>query len=168
MKTIVLAGGCFWGVEKFLSLVNGITFTETAFVNGNTETTTYEEVCKKDTGYAEGVKIQYDPSFISLEEILDLYYQIIDPTSLNKQGNDVGTQYRTGIYYVDVVDEPLIKDSLIRLQSQYKTPIAIELEPLKIYVSAEKVHQKYLDNNPNGYCHIGPKFFELAKNYKKK
>lgn len=163
LKEIYLAGGCFWGTEKYLSCVKGIMHTDVGYANGNTENPTYEDVCNKDTGHAETVRVLYDPERISLEFILNLYYDVIDPTSINRQGGDVGSQYRTGIYYVDDSDREVIMKSIRELQKNHDKPIAIEVLPLKNYYLAEEYHQKYLDKNPNGYCHIGVDKFEKAK-----
>lgn len=162
-KFIYLAGGCFWGTEKYLSEVKGIVRTEVGYANGKTENPTYEEVCHNNTGHAETVEVEYDSEKISLSFILDLYYDVINPTSVNKQGGDTGTQYRTGIYYVDELDVEVIKQSIAKLQTRYEKTIAIEVLPLKNYYSAEEYHQKYLDKNPNGYCHIGVEKFEKAR-----
>lgn len=164
VKEIYLAGGCFWGTEKYLSNVNGISKTDVGYANGNTENPTYEEVCHHNTGHAETVRVFYDPQKISLSFILNLYYDVIDPTSINRQGGDTGTQYRTGIYYVDQGDRELIMQSITELQTKYEKPIAIEVLPLSNYYLAEEYHQKYLDKNPNGYCHIRSDKFEKAKN----
>ncbi len=161
-KVIYLAGGCFWGTEKYLSGIKGIIKTDVGYANGNTENPTYEEVCHNNTGHAETVRVVYDPEIISLSFILSLYYDVINPTSVNKQGADSGTQYRTGIYYVDDTDIEVIKNSIAELQKQYDKPIAIEVLPLNNYYLAEEYHQKYLDKNPNGYCHIGRDKFEKA------
>jgi len=163
LKEIYLAGGCFWGTEKYLSQVSGIVTTDVGYANGNTENPTYEDVCYNNTGYAETVRVLYNPLEISLEFILDLYYETIDPTSMNRQGGDIGSQYRTGIYYVDADDKVLILKSITELQKKYDKPIAIEVLPLQNYYLAEEYHQKYLDKNPNGYCHIGPEKFEKAR-----
>jgi methionine-R-sulfoxide reductase/methionine-S-sulfoxide reductase len=164
LKEIYLAGGCFWGTQKYLSQVRGIVETDVGYANGNTENPTYEEVCYSNTGHAETVRVLYNPAEISLSFILDLYYEVINPTSLNRQGGDVGTQYRTGIYYVDAENRDEIMNSLEKLQKNYDKSIAIEVLPLKNYYRAEEYHQKYLDKNPNGYCHIGPEHFEKARN----
>jgi peptide methionine sulfoxide reductase msrA/msrB len=160
---IYLAGGCFWGTEQYLQNVQGILETEVGYANGNTENPTYEEVCHNNTGHAETVKVVYDSGFISLSFILDLYYDVINPVSVNRQGGDTGVQYRTGVYYVDAKDEEVIQESIAKLQKQYKEKIAIEVKPLENYYKAEEYHQKYLDKNPNGYCHIGKDKFEKAK-----
>lgn len=159
---IYLAGGCFWGTEKFLSLINGVENTQVGYTNGKTLNPTYQEVCHHHTGHAETVKVVYDPETISLEHLLDLFYETIDPTSVNRQGGDVGEQYRTGIYYIDDKDLPVIQKSIEKLQKGYTEPIAIEIKPLENYSPAEEYHQRYLDKNPNGYCHIHPKLFIKA------
>lgn len=162
-KEIYLAGGCFWGTEAYLANINGIIQTDVGYANGSTENPTYQEVCHNNTGHAETVRVFYDPDKVRLEFILSLYYDVINPTSINKQGGDRGTQYRTGIYYVDKADVPIIKSSLQELQKQYDKPIAIEMLPLRNYYLAEEYHQKYLDKNPNGYCHIGREKIDQVK-----
>jgi len=154
MKRIVLGGGCFWGVEEFLSRINGIMNTEVGYANGRTENPTYEDVCYGNTYFAEVCLIDYDENIISLEEILNKFWSIIDPTTLNRQGNDIGSQYRTGIYYVDKADEEIILKSVDNLQKNYIKKIATEIKPLENYYKAEEYHQRYLKKNPNGYCHI--------------
>lgn len=154
MKTIYLAGGCFWGVEKYLSLLPGVKGTETGYANGSTTNPTYEEVCRDGTGHAEAVKVVYNPEEISLPFLLEKYYAVIDPVAINRQGNDKGVQYRTGIYYTDEADKPIIEASLKDLQKQYSQPLAIEVQPLRQFAKAEEYHQNYLDKNPGGYCHI--------------
>jgi peptide methionine sulfoxide reductase msrA/msrB len=158
VKTIYLAGGCFWGLEKYVGLVHGVVSTEVGYANGNRDNARYGD----GSGYAEAVKIEYDPEVAPLPFLLGLYYDAIDPTSLNRQGNDVGAEYRTGIYYTDPADEAIIKESLKELQKGYSDPIAIEVRPLVRYNAAEGDHQKYLDKNPGGYCHIPRKLFEAA------
>ncbi len=166
LMEIYLAGGCFWGTEKYLSCIQGIVKTDVGYANGNTENPTYQEVCHNNTGHAETVRVFYDPTQIRLEFILHLYYDVINPTSVNRQGNDIGSQYRTGIYYVDDRDVAIIKKSLEELQTKYDKPIAIEVLPLRNYYLAEEYHQKYLDKNPEGYCHIGSHKFEQARQAK--
>ncbi|MGL4676515.1 MAG: peptide-methionine (S)-S-oxide reductase MsrA [Brevinema sp.] len=161
-KKIVLAGGCFWGVEKFLSLIKGVINTETAYVNGDTTNPTYEQVCR-GSNHTEAVLVEYDGDQVSLETLLDYFYQVIDPISINKQGNDVGVQYRTGIYYEDPADKVLIFQSLAKLQQSYTQKIAIEVETIKNYTRAETYHQQYLDKNPMGYCHISKSSFDKAR-----
>lgn len=163
MKEIYLAGGCFWGVEKYLSLIWGVVETETGYANGNTASPTYEEVCRRGTGHAETVRVKYDTDKIDLTSLLERYYEIIDPISVNRQGGDIGTQYRTGIYYKDEADLPVIKSSLAELAKKYTEALAIEVKPLDNYCRAEEYHQKYLEKNPGGYCHISAAEFEKAK-----
>ena len=160
---IYLAGGCFWGVEYYFSLVNGVTFTEVGYINGHTKNPTYREVCDGDTGYAEAVKILYDPAIISLQYILELFYKIIDPTLINRQGYDIGTQYRTGIYYTSDEQRAVAEKSLHDLQVAYVEPIVVELLPVVEYYAAEDYHQKYLHKNPQGYCHISSAKFNYAR-----
>lgn len=162
-KEIYLAGGCFWGTEKYLSNINGIVATDVGYANGNTENPSYQEVCHNNTGHAETVRVSYDPKVVRLEFILKLYYDVIDPTSVNRQGEDAGSQYRTGIYYVDETDLPIIQASIQELGTHYDKPIAIEVLPLRNYYLAEEYHQKYLDKNPTGYCHIRREKFDQAK-----
>jgi methionine-S-sulfoxide reductase len=161
---IYLAGGCFWGVEHFMSLIRGIVCTEAGYANGATENPSYSDVCNNNTGHAETVHIIYDENTVSLEKILSLFFKIIDPTSLNRQGNDVGVQYRTGIYYTCTYDLSIIEKIINQLSTDYTEPIVVEVSELKNFYSAEDYHQKYLRKNPSGYCHINPEMFELAKN----
>lgn len=163
MKEIYLAGGCFWGTEHFFKQVRGIISTEVGYANGNTENPTYQEVCSHTTGFAETVHLVYAPDQIDLPLILALYFKTINPTSLNKQGGDIGDQYRTGIYYTDSADRPVIEQALQELQTKYTAPIVVECTPLRNFYNAEDYHQDYLDKNPGGYCHIRPELFRLAK-----
>jgi peptide methionine sulfoxide reductase msrA/msrB len=162
MAEIHLAGGCFWGAEKYIASVRGVLETQVGYANGTTENPTYEDVCRRDTGHAETVKIIYDPTVLPLDFLLSLYYEAIDPTSVNKQGGDRGVQYRTGIYYTDEKDLPVIDKSIAGLQKRLDKPVAIEVKPLENFYPAEEYHQKYLDKNPGGYCHIGRDKFKKA------
>ena len=153
---IYLAGGCFWGTEKYIASIRGVLSTQVGYANGKTENPTYEQVCYNNTGHAEAVRVAYDPKLLPLEFLLELYYESINPLSLNRQGGDIGTQYRTGIYYTNPDDKPIIDRSIAQLQKRYEQRIAIEVKPLENFSSAEDYHQKYLDKNPGGYCHIGP------------
>lgn len=152
IKTIYLAGGCFWGVEAYFKNLDGIVDTEVGYANGKTYKTTYEEVARTD--HAETVEVKYDDEVIGLEEILEYLYYIIDPFSINKQGNDRGRQYRTGIYSNDkeVLEE--VQNFLDKKQENEEKEIQVEVEELKNLVLAEEYHQDYLDKNPTGYCHI--------------
>ncbi len=162
MAEIYLAGGCFWGTEKYLGEIHGVLSTDVGYANGKTANPSYEDVCHRNTGHAETVHVVYDPQKVTLAFLLELYYQAINPISVNRQGGDTGSQYRTGIYYVNPDDEPIIRSSIQQLQRQYEQPIAIEVKPLENYYPAEEYHQKYLDKNPNGYCHIGREKFRQA------
>ncbi len=152
VQEIYLAGGCFWGVEGYFRQLPGVQETDTGYANGKTNTTDYKKL--KNTEHAETVKIKYNSAIISLQELLAHYFKIIDPTSLNKQGNDTGVQYRTGIYYTDNKTLPEIKDFVQFMQKKYPKPIVVEIEPLRNFILAEEYHQDYLQKNPGGYCHI--------------
>ena len=154
INRIYLAGGCFWGVEGYFKRIKGVVDTECGYANGNTKNPSYEDVCRKNTGHAEAVRIDFDDNIISLEDLLIYYFRIIDPISVNKQGNDVGTQYRTGIYYTDEGQLPIINDALKREQEKYIDKIEVEVLEIENFYDAEEYHQNYLDKNPNGYCHI--------------
>lgn len=162
-KIIYLAGGCFWGVEKYLSLIPGVLDTEVGYANGKTEQPTYEQVCNDNTGHAETVKVIYNGNKISLTELLSRFFEVIDPITLNKQGNDVGIQYRSGIYYKQPEDRNEIMSFISNLQAQYKELIVVDVAPLDNYYPAEDYHQQYLDKNPGGYCHIPVQAFNQAK-----
>ena len=162
MSTIYLAGGCFWGVEKYMAEVQGVAGAEAGYANGETESPSYQDVTTGETGYTETVRVDYDPDVAPLPFLLELFYSAIEPTSVNRQGNDVGTQYRTGIYYTDPADAAIVERSLAELQEQYDEPIAVEAGPLTAYTTAEEYHQDYLEKNPGGYCHIGGELFENA------
>ncbi len=153
-KVIYFAGGCFWGVEEYFSRIPGVMETSVGYANGNTENPSYEDVCYRDTGHAEAVEVTYDPARIPLSGLVEAFFKIIDPLSLNRQGNDVGSQYRTGIYYIDAADAEFIAGVVAEEQKKYARRIATEVEPLKNYYPAEGYHQDYLKKNPNGYCHI--------------
>ena len=154
MAEIYLAGGCFWGMEAYLTNLDGVISTSVGYANGKTKEPTYEEVCKGDTNHAETVQVSYDPKVIGLKELLRKYFVVIDPTTLNKQADDIGTQYRTGIYFVDETDVADINDILAEEVLKYESKIVTEVMPLSYYYPAEEYHQKYLVKNPNGYCHI--------------
>ena len=164
-KHIYLAGGCFWGIEKYLSLIPGVLETEAGYANGSKPGPAYEDVCTGTTGFAETVRVKYDSEKIGLTEILELFYRVIDPTSVNRQGGDIGEQYRTGIYYEDEADQPIISGSLTLLGESLDKPVAIELKKLENFYPAEMYHQKYLDKNPGGYCHIDNRHFASAETY---
>ncbi|WP_294562129.1 peptide-methionine (S)-S-oxide reductase MsrA [uncultured Traorella sp.] len=160
MKTIYLAGGCFWGIQKYMDQFDGIIETVVGYANGYLDDPTYEDVKAQKSGHAETVKIVYDEKIISLEEILKKFLLVIDPTSLNKQGEDEGSSYRSGIYYTDDKDSDIIVQMIQDEQKKYDRPIVVEILPLTVFYKAEEYHQKYLEKNPEGYCHIGTCFFK--------
>lgn len=160
MKEIVLAGGCFWGVQAYFDTIDGVVYTKVGYANGNKENPTYEEVCTNTTGFAEACYVKYDENIIPLKDLLSMYWKIINPTLLNRQGNDIGTQYRTGIYYINRDDIDIIIKSRDEEQKKYDKPIVTEIEPLKNFYDAEEYHQKYLEKNPHGYCHIPRELFK--------
>ena len=151
-KEIYLAGGCFWGVEEYFSRVAGVIDVTSGYANGRDKTTNYQLIGQ--TGHAETVHIRYDANQVSLKDLLLHYFRIIDPTSVNKQGNDRGSQYRTGIYYTDASDKKIVDEAISQEAQKHDKPIVVEVAPLDHYVLAEDYHQDYLKKNPNGYCHI--------------
>lgn len=159
-RDIWLAGGCFWGVEAFFKRIPGVEATSTGYANGTTLNPGYYDIPK--TGHAETVQVTYDPHVVSLEELLNYYFLIIDPTSLNRQGNDVGKQYRTGIYYREEMDLPVIRRVVAAQQEKHRKKVLVEVLPLEQYFLAEEYHQDYLDKNPHGYCHIDLSLAERA------
>ena len=154
MREIYLAGGCFWGVEAYFKRIDGIVDTEVGYANSRMESPSYKEVCTGRTDAAETVKIIYDEEKITLEEILKALFKVIDPTLINRQGPDIGSQYRSGIYYTDEGDREIIEDFIENVKGDYKMPIATEVMKLENFYEAEDYHQDYLDKNPDGYCHI--------------
>ena len=160
-KEIYLAGGCFWGTELYVDLIYGVISAESGYANGTTANPSYREVCS-GSGHAEAVHVVYDPKIVSLDEILTAFYDSIDPTTKDRQGNDIGRQYRSGIYYVpnadgsESADAAVIRTSLDALQQRIGKPLAIEVAPIVNFYRAEDAHQEYLTKNPNGYCHISP------------
>ena len=153
-RIIYLAGGCYWGVEQYVSGIKGVTATEVGFANGRVTAPSYARVKQGDTGHAETVKVTFDPEALPLRALLRLFFRIIDPTSFERQGHDVGNQYRTGIYYTDPAEEPVIREELDRLAADYDRPLVVECLPLDCFYPAEEYHQKYLEKNPSGYCHV--------------
>lgn len=164
LREIYLAGGCFWGAEAFLQRIYGVSYTEVGYANGTTINPTYEQVCTKTTGFVETVYIKYDVTKISLGELIDAFFKIIDPTSFNKQGGDIGSQYRTGIYSTDSSDLEVAKSKIAEKAVDYSKPILVEVEKLDNYYKAEEYHQKYLDKNPGGYCHVDLSILSKEKN----
>lgn len=166
IKTIYLAGGCFWGTAHLFSLVPGVTDTTAGYANGIVENPTYKEVCTGRTKAAETVKVDYDDTKVGLTDLLKLYFKSIDPISVNRQGGDVGTQYRTGIYYTDPADLPVIEAQVATIQRRNTERVAVEVLPLRNFYPAEEYHQDYLYKNPDGYCHVNPALFKEAKTLK--
>jgi peptide methionine sulfoxide reductase msrA/msrB len=154
LKVIYFAGGCFWGTQGYVDRIYGVIRSSVGYVNGNTENPSYEDVCHRNSGHAEAVEVWYHPERIRLETLIDAFFKTIDPTTLNRQGNDVGTQYRSGIYYTDLEQLPAIQEVLMTQNQRFNGNVVTEVLPLAHYYSAEKYHQKYLDNHPNGYCHV--------------
>lgn len=168
MKEIYLAGGCFWGTEHFMKQIAGVTETQVGYANGNTPSPTYEEVYTDTTGYAETVRVVYNEEIVSLKFLLELYFTTIDPLSFNRQGGDIGTRYRTGIYYTDERDVAIIKHVFDKKAIELSAELAVEIAPLRNFFAAEEYHQDYLDKNPGGYCHIPRKMIELAREMREK
>ncbi|MDO5037137.1 MAG: peptide-methionine (S)-S-oxide reductase MsrA [Tissierellia bacterium] len=154
MATIYLAGGCFWGVEEYFQRTPGVIDTQVGYINSKIKNPSYQEVCTGRTQAAEGLKLSYDPKKISQKEILDHFYKIIDPYLLNRQGNDIGSQYRTGVYYQNEEDKKTYEADRLSRQVQTDRQILVEVEVLENFYPAEEVHQRYLKKNPMGYCHI--------------
>ncbi len=162
MKTIYLAGGCFWGTQKFFDQFDGVIRTEVGYANGPDSEPTYQDVCKS-SGHAETVLIEFDEDRMSLAGLLRYYFMVIDPVSVNRQGHDVGIQYRTGIYYTDPDMLPVIREICDEEAEKIGAPLAVEVEPLVNFFPAEEYHQKYLDKNTGGYCHIPASFLDLKQ-----
>ena len=165
-KQIFFAGGCFWGTEHLFSLVEGVMSTEAGYANSLTPDPSYEMVCSGSPGAAETVRVEYDDTEVGLTDLLSIYFRSIDPTSVNRQGNDRGTQYRTGIYYTSQADVPVIEAFVAAVQRRYSEPLAVEVKPLENFYPAELYHQQYLYKNPAGYCHINPELFAEVRNRK--
>lgn len=163
LRDVYFAGGCFWGVEEYFSRIPGVHEVTAGYANGTTPNPTYSEVCTGRTGYAETVQVRYDPKIVGLKTLANQFFKIIDPVSVNRQGNDKGSQYRTGIYYADDADKNIIASVMAEAQKKYDRPLAVELLPLTNYYPAEEEHQDYLRKHPGGYCHIS---FESLKDVK--
>ncbi len=153
MKKLTIAGGCFWGVQAFFDSIPGVIKTSVGYMHGPAETAYYEAVCKS-SGHAEVVYIEYEETKTSLKKLLEYFYSIINPYSINKQGGDEGIQYRTGIYYYDENDKIIVKNFIKEKQTQTDKKISIEIKAADTFYPGEEYHQKYLEKNPAGYCHI--------------
>jgi len=154
LKEIYIAGGCFWGVQAYYSRIPGVKESISGYANGTKENPTYQEVCTGTTGHTETVKIVYDKTIVSLEKLVEIFFKIVDPTQRNRQSNDIGTQYRSGIYYLDENEKEIIEKIVESKQVKYEDPIVTEVEKLECFYEAEEYHQAYLDKNPGGYCHV--------------
>ena len=161
IQSIYLAGGCFWGAQKFFDQFPGVIGTQVGYANGPTANPSYREVCAS-SGHAETVRIDFDDETISLRQLLDYYFIVIDPMAYHRQGPDMGIQYRTGIYYRDPALLPQLQERYAEEQAKYSRPMETELLPLDNFYPAEEYHQKYLEKNPDGYCHIPEKYMHLA------
>lgn len=162
MKTVYLAGGCFWGMQKFFDQFAGVLRTEVGYANGPDKAPSYQDVCA-DSGHAETLRVDYDEARVTLTELLGYFFMVIDPLSVNRQGHDEGIQYRTGIYYTDESLLPEIRAVYAAEEEKAGAKLAVELEPLRNFFSAEEYHQKYLEKNPGGYCHIPSRYFSIAE-----
>ena len=167
-QEIYFAGGCFWGTEHYFKQIHGVVATEVGYANGNTQAPTYQEVYTDATGYAETVHIVYDPAKVSLRLLTELFFRSIDPTSLNRQGEDSGTRYRTGVYYTSAAERPVLEEIFNEVEQRIGETLAVELEPLKNFYKAEEYHQDYLDKNPAGYCHIPHELMAMAREANRK
>ena len=165
MDIIYLAGGCFWGTQHYMSLIEGVIGTEVGYANGKVADPTYKQVYTDLTGHVECVKVVYDRDMISLETLCRLYFRSIDPLLVNRQGEDVGTRYRTGIYWINEADKAPVDQVYEDVQAGYESPLAVERGPLECFYSAEEYHQKYLIKNPEGYCHLSPQLMKTASVY---
>ncbi len=152
-EIIYLAGGCFWGLEAYFRRIPGVLDAISGYANGEKENPSYEEVCK-GSGHAETIQLTFDPEKLNLSQVLQYFLRVVDPFSVNKQGNDEGIQYRSGVYYTTDAQKDIIEEVLARAASYFDNPFAIEVLPLQSFYRAEEYHQQYLDKNPNGYCHI--------------
>ena len=167
MKTIYFAGGCFWGTEHYMSQFDGVVETTVGYANGSVADPAYEEVYTDKTGHVECVKVVYDDEMISLATLCRLFFRSIDPLLLNRQGGDIGTRYRTGIYWNDTDDQAVVEEVYAEIQQKYNEPLVVEKSPLKCFYSAEEYHQKYLVKNPEGYCHLSLSTLKSAAEYSK-
>jgi peptide-methionine (S)-S-oxide reductase len=169
IQTITLGGGCFWCLEAVYEMVDGVTTVESGYSNGHLANPSYEQVCSGDTGHAEVVRVSFDVDRITLREVLEIFFHIHDPTTKNRQGNDVGTQYRSDIYFESLEHKRIAREVLEEANSEHKGKVVTELEPLANYSKAEDYHQHYFARNPNaGYCAavVAPKVAKFKKTFK--
>ena len=165
-NVIYLAGGCFWGLEKLMQSIPGVIDAQSGYANGTGKADAkYQTILGGKTGFRETVRVEYDPAKVSLDHLLLAYFYVIDPTVLNKQGNDTGTQYQTGIYYTNTQVQAVV-ERIVELERGRHKVFAVEVGPLKNYYPAEEYHQNYLDKNPGGYYHISPAKIKLLSSLK--
>lgn len=164
IKTIYFAGGCFWGTEHFFKQISGVVATTAGYANSRVPDPSYKDVCTGTTMAAEAVEVRYDPSRVGLRTLIAMYFLTIDPLSVNRQGNDIGTQYRTGIYYTDERQRHVAEEAVKSLSDSLRQRVAVEVMPLLNFYPAEEYHQDYLEKTPGGYCHINPELFARARN----
>jgi peptide-methionine (S)-S-oxide reductase len=170
-ETITLGGGCFWCTEAVYEQVDGVTAVESGYCNGHVDRPTYEQVCSGETGHVEVVRVQFDPARISLREVLEIFFTVHDPTTLNRQGNDAGTQYRSGIYFHSPQQEAVAREVIAEANEAHRGRVVTELKPEASYWKAEDYHQHYFARNPNqGYCAfvVAPKVEKFRKTFKSK
>ncbi len=168
MNTIVLGGGCFWCIEAGFNLIDGVTEVISGYAGGSSEEANYHRVGSGATGHAEVVSVSFDPTVISLDDILDIFWALHNPTTLNQQGNDIGPQYRSIIFYADEAQKQAAEASITRVQELWDDPVVTELSPLETFYPAEDYHQRYFENNPaNSYCQviINPKLLKLKQKF---
>jgi peptide-methionine (S)-S-oxide reductase len=168
IQTITLGGGCFWCLEAVYEQVDGVLSVQSGYSNGHLREPTYQQVCEGDTGHAEVVRVQFDDAKISLREVLEIFFAIHDPTTLNRQGNDMGPQYRSGIYYHDAAQRATAQSVIDELNTELKGRVVTELKPLDNYWPAEAYHQHYFERTPNqGYCAfvVSPKVAKFRKTF---
>ena len=168
MATIYFAGGCLWGTEHFMKQIHGVTDTQVGYANSVVENPSYSEVRTGNTKAVETVKVEYDPSIVGLDFLIKLFFLTIDPTISDRQGGDIGTQYRTGIYYTTEKQQETIMSVIDSMRSDYDAPIVTEVMPIDNFYTAEEYHQDYLDKNPDGYCHVDPRLFSFARDASRK
>ncbi len=169
MQTAILAGGCFWCIEAVYNQIQGVQSAVSGYIGGHTENPTYRQICDTDSGHAEAVKIEFDPEIIDYQAILDIFFVIHNPTELNRQGNDIGTQYRSEIFYLNEQQKQLAQQTILELQPHFAQPIVTKVTPVTTFYSAEEYHQGYFKQNPNtGYCSmvVAPKYLKAKVKFK--
>ena len=169
MQTAILAGGCFWCIEAVYNQIQGVQSAVSGYIGGHTENPTYRQICDTDSGHAEAVKIEFDPEIIDYQAILDIFFAIHNPTELNRQGNDIGTQYRSEIFYLNEQQKQLAQQTILELQPHFAQPIVTKVTPVTTFYPAEEYHQGYIKQNPNTcYCRmvVAPKYLKAKIKFK--